>query len=521
MGRTSLTILLLICAGAATAQQPLSAIDWLDRPSPVPGAEPAVTTMTPVKPADEPPVSASADVPGVAVTPLGQAIPDSVGLLPTATTGLPRSLWRMSQSGDLIAAISDLAPDTLPAAQALIYTLLLAEADAPMGLGNDAGFLKARVNALKSFGAVDPARALLERAGPDQPGLFDLWLDLSLLSGDEDKPCAVLRERPILSQNYAARVYCISRAGDWETAALTLGTAIAIGALDDRMADLLTQFLDPEMIEDDIGLPPPGTPDPLVFRLFEAIGAPLPTRSLPHAYAMADLRGVSGWKAELEAAERLARTGALPATRLLGLYTDRAPAASGSVWDRVRAVQALDRALFARDGARVADTLPVAWEAARTESLAVPFAQLFASRLMEIDLPDTIRQTAFHVALLSPEYERAAAHFASGLDARDARLAAIATGAITGAITVDGQEDAEIAAILDGFAATAPSERHAPLLEAGKLGEAILAAASDLGRTDQGGMRLKIEALKTLRAVGLEDAARRAALQMILLGPAR
>ena len=55
---------------------------------------------------------------------------------------------------------------------------------------------------------------------------------------------------------------------------------------------------------------------PLLFRLHEAIGEPLPTGNLPRSYAVADLRDLAGWKPQLEAAERLAVTGALPANRL-------------------------------------------------------------------------------------------------------------------------------------------------------------------------------------------------------------
>lgn len=509
MGPNRLILALILHAGTAEAQQPLSAIDWLDRPLTMPEIQAPMTA------AKEPPVTDAVVVPGVNVTPLGQAMPDTVGLLPTATTGLPRSLWRASRLDDLTEAFTQLPSEMLPAVQALVYTLLLAEADAPMGIGTDAAFLRARVQALVQFGAVDPARALLERAGPDRPDLFDLWLSLSLLSGDEDKPCTLLRARPTLSRDYAARVFCTARAGDWNTAALTLGTAIAIGAVDDGMADLLTQFLDPEMIDASVTLPPPSAPSPLVFRLFEAVGAPLPTRALPRAFAMADLRGTAGWKAELEAAERLARTGALPATRLLGLYTDRSPAASGGVWDRARAIQAFDRALFRRDPARIAETLPKAWATARAESLAVPFAQLFAAPLMDVDLPDAVRQTAFHIALLSPEYERAARHFEGGADKRDSLLAQIATGTAT----PDSATDQLTRAILDGLTATGASDRHAALLENGRLGEAVVLAAIDLGRAGQGTGRDATEALKTLRAVGLEDTARRAALQLLILAP--
>jgi hypothetical protein len=228
---------------------------------------------------------------------------------------------------------------------------------------------------------------------------------------------------------------------------------------------------------------------------------------------MADLRGTAGWKAELEAAERLARTGALPATRLLGLYTDRSPAASGGIWDRVRAIQALDTALFERDAEAVASSLPKAWTAMKDRGLAVAFAQLFAERLMDLPLPDAARTLAYRVALLSPSYEDAVAQFPP-VSQNDKFLAAIATGAPEPDLARSALETA----VLKGLTMDGPAAPHATLLDDGKLGEAILAAALQLGRGRVGRERDVTEGLATLRHVGLEDTVRRAALQLLILG---
>ncbi len=506
MRRTSALLLTAFWVSAAGAQQPLSAIDWLDKQNSVPLAQPLLA------PSDEPPVTTTANIPGVEVTPLGEAQPDSVGLLPTATTGLPRSMWRASTASDVIAHLARTDPDALPAIQALIYTLLLAEADAPVAVNGNAEFLRARVHTLVRFGAVDPARALLERAGPTRKGLFDLWLNLSLLTGDEDKACALLREQPSLSPDYAARIFCTARAGDWSTAALTFDTAVAIGTLEGPVATLLAQFLDPEMIESSPQLAPPAEPTPLVFRLYEANGAPLPTNRLPRAFAMADLRGTTGWRSELEAAERLARTGALPATHLLGLYTDRSPAASGDIWDRARAFQRFDKALFSRDPQKVADALPDAWVAAKERGLAVPFAQLFADGLMELELPDDTKPLAYRIVLLSPDYEEAPIRYPPKTEF-ETLLAGLARGQPDRTQTETPLETA----IVDGFATTTASDEHAALLDQGKLGEAILLATIQLGQGRVGRERDVREGIATLRAVGLEDTARRTALQLLIL----
>ena len=66
--------------------------------------------------------------------------------------------------------------------------------------------------------------------------------------------------------------------------------------------------------------------------------------------------------ASYEAVERLSRMGSVTPNLLLGLYTQQKPAASGGVWDRVAAFQALDAAITAKDQAQIEATLPKAWE---------------------------------------------------------------------------------------------------------------------------------------------------------------
>ena len=496
----------MLWGAACAAQEPLSAIGWLD------DIETVALTAPYAGFPSEPPAADAIDLPGVTVSPLDAPRADAVGLLPGTTTGLPATLWQASPTPTLIRRL-DALPDTpLPAVQALYYTLLLAEADAPADAGRAAQFLSARIETLQRFGAVEPALALVERAGGAVPQLFDQWLDLSLLNGTEDRACAALQRKPSLTNSLAARIFCTARAGDWTTAVLTYHGAASLDALAEPDATLLALFLDPEMIETTA---PPAAPDgvtPLQFRLFEAVGAALSTRNLPRAFAMADLRGTAGWKAEIEAAERLARTGALAGTQLLGLYTAREPAASGGVWDRVAAVQALDTALTANDAQAVADALPAAWSAARDVQIETVMADLFAERLMQMTLPDRVRALVLDIALLSPLYETAAQRL-SPVTPRQRFAIGLAQGIPAQDIATTPTE----AAIAEGFARKTPATEHLTLLDQGRLGEAILSAATQLddhsGATREG----LGAALAALRAFGLDDTARRAALQILLL----
>lgn len=500
----ALILVFLTAPVSTTAQEPLSAIDWLDAPVSVSVAAPRSV------PPDESPISKGIITPDVAVMPLGAQRSDSVGLLPSATTGLPSHLWQASTTATLMAQLSALPDTPLPATQALYYTLLLAEADPPADAGANAAFLIARLNALRTYGAVDPALALLERAGPATAPLFDSWLDLALLAGVEDAPCEALAQNPVLTDRYSARIYCTARAGDWQTAALTFESAQALGLLSAVEADLLAQFLDPETIDTGPDLPPTPGMTPLIFRLYEAMGRPMPTGGLPRAYAMADLRPTAGWKARIEAAERLARTGALPPNRLLGLYTERTPAASGGVWDRAKAIQSFDKALGSAQPERIAATLPAAWRAMREQGLHIVFADLFGQELLDNRLPDgPAADLALRIALLSPDYEQAAPKATKS----HPFLAGLAQGTPEAKLARSDMEQA----ITDAFATTGPSPDHAGLLNTGKLGQAILNAALQLDTAGPRGYAQITSALSTLRAVGLEDTARRAALQLLLL----
>ncbi|CAN0582313.1 unnamed protein product, partial [Ectocarpus sp. 12 AP-2014] len=259
------------------------------------------------------------------------------------------------------------------------------------------------------------------------PALFSRWFDATLLTGTEDSACAILVANPYLATDYAPLIYCAARRGDWPAAALMLDTAMALGDLDGAKAALLERFLHSDLDDLMPPLDPPVIVDPLDFRLYEAIGERLPTQPLPRAFAHADLRDVAGWKAQLEAAERLARSGALSANLFLGIYTEREPAASGGVWDRVLAVQRFETALSTGNASAIGKTLRPAWDAMRAAGTEVTFANLFAARLTATP-PETpaARELAWHIRLLSDQYERAA-HDAPET-ARAAFLAGIATG---------------------------------------------------------------------------------------------
>ena len=490
---------------ALAQDQPLSVIDWVKRNPDQPAMTSAISPQR-----IEPPVTPGAHVPAVTVAPLDQKARRIIGLVPASVTGLSEDIWSGSDARALQAQLNGIPVLRLPAAQTLLYTVLLTEAEGP---GDDTEgedlLTLARVDALRRFGAHDAALSLLDQAGVTRDAAhFSAYMDLALLTGEEDTACAILTTMPHLAPALSHRVFCAARQGDWPTAALLFDTGNSLNAFSDRQAMALERFLHPDAFEDAPPLSRPTDITPLLFRLHEAIGEPLPTGALPRDYAVADLRDLAGWKPQLEAAERLAVTGALSPNRLLGLYTARQAAASGGVWDRVRAVQRFETALRTRSTDAISKSLPDAWSAMQAVGLELIFAELFADTLTRYQLGARAQKIATTMALLSADYASAKLP-----DGTDPFLQALARGTPETATGTDLRH----AAISRGFDPANARRDLTQMAQNGRMGEAILRALILLDDGAAGDPVALTQALATLRSFGLEDTVRRAALQILLL----
>lgn len=499
------------------ASAPLSAIDWLSetvKPAPQP-LSPNASSPTATPPLGEAPVTGGVAAPqAITTTVLGGPSVDSVGLLPSAKTGYPAALWGGATAGEVSAAIAGLQTEGIPALHDLAVTVLLAEADAPaMETPAQRGaVLLARVDKLLSIGALDQAYALIEAAGPaTNADLFRRAFDVSLLMGQEDRACREMRATRGLDIAPQTRVFCAARAGDWAGAKLTVSTETALGGIPAIEAELLERFLDPEAFADPTLPPPPKPITPLIWRIYDALGETLPTGTLPIAFAHAELSPRAGWKAQAEAAERLARTGVLSPNQLLGIFTSQKPSASGGIWDRIAAFQAFDAAITAGDAVAVASALPPAYDAMKAAELEVAFAALYGEALASLNLQGDEGDLAYEVGLLSPAYERLAGDPAAGTPR--GFLAGLARGDLAGQ-TATGDLGRAVAA---GFAAPALPDDLAQLAASGNVGMGILAAISRIQTGVFGEDRAVTEGLALLRALGLESAARRTALELMIL----
>ena len=484
---------------SAVTAEPLSAIEWLSQ-----SVEPARATT-------ETPITSDVRPPTVTVTPLDRPSKDPVGLLPSDVTGLPHSIWAASDQATLVELVRAAQADGLPAIRDFMKVMMLAEAEPPQGADTGNALFLARVDTLLELGDIEPAKALIEQAEPDTAPLFRRWFDVGLLTGTEDAACAVMEDNPAVAPTYIAKVFCLARNGQWNTAALTLNTHRVLGDINPEEEALTARFLDPDLFEGEAPLPRPSPVSPLIFRMHEAIGEALITTNLPLAFAHADLRPTTAWKAQLEAAERLSRHGAISENVLQGVYMERTPAASGGIWDRVAAVQRFDAALADGDADQVARRLPAAWAAMQAARTEVPFAKLYAAPLRDLTLDGEAREIAFAIGLLSPDYLQTA-QTAARTD-QNAFLIALARGVPQEVRAANSQE----LAIQQAFNGALPPAPLQALLREGKLGEALLHGVDLFHQAHEGDNRALTDALALYRAAGFEGIARQAALETILL----
>lgn len=499
-------------AHQAPAEAPLSAIDWLSSSVSAPAGS-TVGAPEPDSLPKEAPVTTGGALPAqVAVSVLDGQSPDALGLLSPSTTGLPRDLWGMGLEAEVLAAIARERTDLLPALQSLSITLMLAEAAPPADNSGSGALLLARIDRLLAMGALDQASSLLDLAPKENPEVFRRAFDVALLTGNEDRGCDLMQAIPNLAPTFPARIFCLARSGDWNAAALTLRTAQALGYVSEEEDALLSRFLDPDLFEGDSLPPIPARMTPLSWRMFEAIGEPQPTNSLPLAFSHAELRDTAGWKGQIEAAERLVRAGVISPNALLGLYTERLPAASGGVWDRVDAFQRFESALRAGDAAAVASRLPAAYAKMAEVELEVPFAALFAQDLSRLPLAGDAGRLAFEIGLLSQQFETVARARTSETP-RDQFLIGLATGSVAGTTPPDTLGRA----IAPAFLQSGMSAEFTALMDQNRMGEAILLAIEKIGRGVQGELTGVTDGLAFLRHIGMETVARQTALELMLL----
>ena len=525
-GRLAAAMLLAMIAlplpGAAQqgSGAPLSAIDWLQQALEAPMPQPPWPDGPGVSDSREG-SAATALLPDTTLTIPSSAVVtaslsgdarDVAGLFTAERAGLPRDLWAAIPRSEVIAAIAELPTDTLPSAMRLTLRLLLAEFAPPLDDMPDSrdALLTARLDKLIALGALEQAGQLIA-AVPDTGAALDARaFDIALLLGEEDRACAQMQGRIAPDIGHAAQVFCMARRGEWQAAHASLMVARSLRLIPEPEAGLLARFLEEE--EAEAPPPPPQQTTPLGWRIMEALGDPVTTAGLPVAYAHADLRGTSGWRAQLDAAERLTRAGVLQSNRLHGLYTQRRAAASGGLWERVRAVQALERAAARGDTDVVAEVLITAWPLFVAVELEVAFAETHAAALANLPLTGHAGEIQWNLLVLAQE--------------DPARAAELMPEGGVGPLVMALIEERELPAVArapmaqairDGFSAATPPEDVQTQIDAGATGMVLRGALGALAQAAVGDVQAANAGLQGLRALGLDAVARQVAIELLLL----
>ncbi len=479
---------------------PLSAVDWLSK---------SLETPQNVAP-DEPLVGVSIET--IETTNLSNVQKDTVGLLPSQISGIPSIFWGDSSVNRLAAFIRNAPTNQIPEITALWRRIILAEIDPPIGMTKKNTLLLARLDTLLTAGDLDPAEALLKAADPNNPQLFRRWFDVSILTQRADNACKRMVSTPNFAPTLQARIFCLARAGDWSTAAVTLYTGKALGTFSNDEALLLGMFLDPEMFEETTEPPIPEIITPLTFVMREALALPRPTQSLPLAFLHMDLQNKAGWKQRISSAERLVRERAIPSATLLDLYLEGKPSASGGVWDRVAAVQALNKALDSGNDEKLSDALIKAHQSLAPLGLLGALSDWYAPALENRTLTAQGKSIGFKLAVLNPNTTDLALNLASS-NQIDRFVASILTERFDAPAKGNLQQ-----AILNALTGLSPKTVLHQTVDDGRLGEAVLSALTllhDGPTTDVSDVEV---ALSVLAYGGFKAEAKRIATQLLLLG---
>ena len=487
----------LLLASPMAAQTPLSAIDWLSKAN-----SKSQRSILEIKNVD---VETTNDI---QVSTLNSNEYQAIGLLPIYVTGIPTTIWRNSSFDDLEYSFKTMPTFSYSPIQELVYSLLLAEARPPLNEPSRYAFLEVRLDKLLNYGAVDPAIALIERASPVPERMIPQLFDISLLSSNNFPICEPVFQNTENRELQAELIYCYARKGDWLTAHLILQTEKVLGDLTDREISLLSRYLEVDFnVNLTALLPPPESITPLEYRLYEAIGEPIPAEYLPIQFSQSDLSGENGWRAQVIAAERLSLTGAIPENQILGIYTNHSPGASGGMWDRIKVINDLDVALD--DKENLEESFQDAWKVFKQTNQLTVFAKLFGLRVFEENLSPKSKKIAANLLLLTNNFKITEGYW----DPSDIRF-----GLTAGDFSNVKVSDETEKIILQIFTEPSMPFLVEQKLNQGKLGEVILNALLQFELGIEGNLKDFSESLSTLNLIGLETTARRAALTHLVLG---
>jgi len=444
----------------------------------------------------------------ISVTPLSSIDTNAVGLVSPKNAGLPVNFWRDEPASEIARLISIQNHHKIPEARAFMNRLMVTELAPPTGKHGDVAALVARVDWLLANGALDAADALLGKAGVQHPALFARWFDAKLMLSRNTEACEPLKLNPSLSADLPTKIYCLAQNMDWFSAELTLVSGENLGAIDPERARLLAYFLEPDLMDEGPAPKVQNQSDPLEFTLREALGMPRPSSGITLSQSHIDLDESAGWLAQLRAGENLARVGAIPARYLDALYSDNKASASGGVWERVKAVAKLKRAMAQGDSAVICKALNHAWDEMQKVSLLHVFSDVFAQSIATHNLSADCTETQVNTVLLHPNFGALLFDLVEYIPEKDILRAILAMN------FTDTETNTPIETAIHGAFTS-----QLPILVS--PARSILKAMADTAAGTDSDPRSIQRVIETFLAAGFETEAQRLALQYIILDRAK
>ncbi|MEN8710092.1 MAG: hypothetical protein ABF310_08785 [Paracoccaceae bacterium] len=493
--------LAIFWASAAQSAEPLAAIDWL--------IEPPTRQI-----ANEDEESGALGAKSGFALPIAVttgALTDyninAAGLITAQTARLPSDLWPSTQIAHAARILPRVPKLKSKEANLLLAALLMAENDADRVFDTVPLFI-ARIEKLVDLGALEAAAALISLASEyNDDRLIRLALDIALIRGPAPRECTAAITADALGheEDRLVEIYCHAVTKNWHEAELLLITSEALDLLSDVDLELMWQFMDPEYA-DTAPAPTLGIDQltPIRFQLVASLGATPFLADAPTPYQWPYLNGRTGWKLQIEAAEKLAHAGVVSGNALLQHYTARKPSASGGVWDRAAAVQRLDaaiggnrvdalhdaHAIFARTGDRLL-LAEVAYALDLSRDARIARDPLWIE-LMLLAHPQTVDRAAI------PSTQQPRLAFAVAVLAQNIQAAAPFQAS-------------------DPLAAAIWHALSTPVLPQAATGPEIAQALIQLSNGENGDIYALNQSLRQLRAMGLSDHASRIAAQLTIL----
>lgn len=297
-----------------------AAEDAAAEPAPRPSAEPEAVRATPVE----------GEIAEEAVEVETLKVPDQpwVGLLDRSQGGFGIDMWNSTDLALIERVLPSLPMGTpSPAMQDLARRLLLSDARAPLGEGTGRNLLAIRIERLAAGGETEAANQLIELAATREsdPALARAEVDGLLLAGDNAGACALIGNAVRDDDDpfwLKGLTFCRALRDERATARLAVDLLRELGETGDEAFFMLVRALtgdETARIESLIEA------SPLHLAMMRAANIPIPADAVPGA-PPAVLRAIAAApnaapEVRLDAAERAARAGVLPAETVARIYS--------------------------------------------------------------------------------------------------------------------------------------------------------------------------------------------------------